>query len=308
MRHWAVMYHVHSRVSMDDRSETEAAMANMTTVHMGEARVTLINAGDMRLILARELEVPEELWRPKYAELFERADICPSLSVYIEHQGAKVLVDANDYRATMEPDSQYALPDYSPPPAIPDQLASLGVQPEDITHMVITHAHWDHFAGTTLPTDGGYAPTYPQARYYLGAADWSDAETQTALRDATSLEARTLGVLHERGMLHLVEGPEQITEGIDILPAPGETPGHQVVRVHSGGETLYIVGDAFHHPIEVEHPDWMVGWADPAIMLATRRWLLQDALDEHALLTAAHIASVSHIIRADDGSLRWSAV
>jgi len=301
------MYHVYSLVSMDV-SKMEAVMQDMTTVRVGEARVTLINAGDMRLILARELEVPEELWRPKYADLFERPDVCPSLSVYIEHQGATVLVDANDYRATMEPDSQYALPDYTPPPSIPDQLASLGVQPVDITHMVITHAHWDHFAGTTLPTNGGYAPTYPQARHYLGVADWTDAEMQTALQDSTSLEARTLGALHERGMLHLVEGPEQIAEGIDILPAPGETAGHQVVRVQSAGETLYILGDAFHHPIEVEHPDWMVGWADAEIMLATRRWLLQDALAENALLTAAHIATLGRVAHADTGGLRWSAV
>jgi glyoxylase-like metal-dependent hydrolase (beta-lactamase superfamily II) len=300
------MYHVHSRVC-EDVNETEAAMPDMTTVRVGDARVTLLNAGDMRLLLSQELEVPEALWRPQYADLFEQPDVCPSLSVYIEHQGDRVLVDANDYRATMTPDSQYALPDYTPPPPIPDQLANLGVQPEDITHMVITHAHWDHYAGATTPVDSGYAPTYPQARYYLGAADWTDAEMQTALQDSTSLEARTLSVLQERGMLHLVAGPEQIAEGIDILPAPGETPGHQIVRVRSAGETLYIVGDVFHHPIEVAHPDWMVGWADARVMLATRNWLLQEALDEQALLTAAHIATLGRITRADGGGLRWSS-
>ena len=283
-------------------------MQDMTTLRVGDARVTLLNAGDMRLLLSQELDVPEALWRPQYADLFERPGVCPSLSVSIELGGVRVLVDANDYRATMTPDSQYALPDYTPPPAIPDQLASLGVQPDDIAHMVITHAHWDHFAGVTSPADGGYIPTYPQARYYLGAADWTDAEMQTALQDQTSLEARTLGMLHERGMLHLVEGPLQIAEGIDILPAPGETPGHQIVRVRSAGETLYIVGDLFHHAIEVEHPDWMVGWADAATMLATRRWLLADALAENALLTAAHIANFGRITRADDGGLRWGDV
>jgi glyoxylase-like metal-dependent hydrolase (beta-lactamase superfamily II) len=279
-----------------------------TTVRIGDARVTLLNAGDMRLVLSRELDVPEALWRPQYADLFERLDVCPSLSVYIEHQGAKVLVDANDYRATMTPDSEYALPDYTPPPDIPAQLASLGVQPEDIAHMVITHAHWDHYAGVTAPAGEGYTPTYPYARYYLGSADWADGEMQSALQDSTSLEARTLGVLQRQGVLHLVETPTQIAEGIDILPAPGETPGHQIVRVQSAGETLYIVGDAFHHAIEVEHPDWMVGWADSEVMLATRRWLLREALDEHALLTAAHIATLGRITPADDGSLRWGGV
>lgn len=282
-------------------------MPDMTTVRVGEARVTMLNAGDMRLLLSQELAVPEALWRPRYADLFEQPGVCPSLSIYIEQPGARVLVDANDYRATMTPDSQYALAGYSPPPPIPAQLASLGAQPEDITAMIITHAHWDHYAGATSPTAGRYAPTFPRARYYLGAADWKDNETQTALQDQASLEARTLGVLHERGMLRLVEAPEQIAEGIDILPAPGETPGHQIVRVRSAGETLYIVGDLFHHAIEVEHPDWMVGWADAEVMLATRRWLMDDALADRALLIAAHIASPGRLERAADG-LRWRDV
>jgi glyoxylase-like metal-dependent hydrolase (beta-lactamase superfamily II) len=285
----------------------EAAMVNVMTLRVGKARVSFLNAGDMRLILARELDVPESLWRPLYGEMFETPDICPSLSVYIEHPDARVLVDINDYRGTMTPDSEYALDDYTPPPPIPDQLASLGVQPEDITHVVITHAHWDHFAGVTSPTSDGHAPTFPQAPIYLGAADWNDTETQAALEDTTSLEARTLGVLHALGMLRLVNAPERLAEGIEILPAPGETPGHQIVRIQSAGETVYIVGDLFHHTVEVEHPDWMVGWADAATMRATREWLLRDALASDALLVAAHIAAPGHIERAGDG-LRWNDV
>lgn len=282
-------------------------MQDVATMRVGEARVTILNAGDMRLLLSRELEVPEALWRPQYADLFERPGVCPSLSIYIEYQDVRALVDINDYRATMTPDSQYALAGYTPPPPIPAQLASLGARPEDITHVVITHAHWDHYAGTTLPVEVGYAPTFPRARYYLGAADWVDAEVQTALQDQTSLEARTLGVLHQGDMLHLVEQPETIGEGIEILPARGETPGHQIVRVRSAGETLYIVGDLFHHAIEVKHPDWMVGWADAATMQTTRHRVLQDALADHALLIASHIATPGRITRAGDGFL-WSEV
>ncbi len=281
-------------------------MRNMRAARVGAAQITMLNAGDMRLRLAEEMAVSESVWRPQYTELFDQPGVCPSLSVYIEYQDARILVDANDYRATMTPDSSYALDGYTPPPAIPAQLASLGVRPEDITHMVITHAHWDHYAGATTPTDSGeYAPTYPRARYYLGAADWMDAEVQTALQDQTSLEARTLGVLHERGLLQHVKTRESIADGIDILPAPGETPGHQIVRVHSEGETLYVLGDLFHHAIEIEHPEWMVTWADAESMRATRRWLMRDAVAERALLIAAHIAAPGRIERAGE-DLRWS--
>lgn len=283
-------------------------MPDTRTICVGEARVALLNAGDMRLILARELDVPEALWRPAYGDLFETPSVCPSLSVYIDHGDARVLVDINDYRGTMTPDSEYALDGYTPPPPIPEQLASLGVQPEDITHVVITHTHWDHFAGVTSPDGaGGYTATFPQARVHLGASDWEDAEMRTALQDANSLEARTLGVVHEQGRLRLVSGIEQLTEGIAILPAPGETPGHQIVRIQSAGETVYIVGDLFHHAVEIAHPDWMVGWADAATMRATRDWLLRDALASDALLVAAHIAAPGRIAR-DGDSLRWNDV
>lgn len=280
-------------------------MPEHTTLSIGAARVTLLNAGNMGVRLADEYAVPEAAWRPHYADLFERLSILPSLSVYVDLHGVRVLVDANDYRATVTPESPYALTGYTAPPPLPAQLARLGVQPEDVQHVVITHAHWDHYAGTTAATAAGAAaPTFPKARYYLGAADWMDADVQRALQDPASLEARTLGVLRQQGLLHLVAEHEHLAEGIDILPAPGETPGHQVVRVQSAGDTLFIMGDLLHHAIEVAHPDWMVSWADAETMRETRRSLLQDALARRAALVAAHIATVGRIERDGDG-LRW---
>lgn len=272
---------------------------------IGAARVVALNAGDLRFHLAEEMAVPEDVWRPQYADLFEPVGVCPSLSVYVELGETRLLVDADDYRACVTPGSEYALTDYTPPPDIPTQLAAIGVQPDTITHVVITHAHWDHFAGMTTPTADGVAPTFPRARYYLGGADWREGEMQTALSDPTSLESRTVGALHAQGALHLVEGHETLADGIEVIPAPGETPGHLIVRVQSQGETLYIIGDLLHASIEVEHPDWMVTWADPASMIETRRWFLRDALDEQALVIAAHFAAPGRIERAGDG-MRWA--
>ncbi|HKV83760.1 MAG TPA: MBL fold metallo-hydrolase, partial [Ktedonobacterales bacterium] len=264
-------------------------MRTSGTLQVGAARVTILNAGDLVLRLADEMAVPEAIWRPKYAAVFDQRRLFPSQSVYIAHPAGGALVDINDYPATVAPDSPYLPPDYTPPPGVLSQLATLGVRPDDIQHVVITHAHWDHFAGTTRRAVDEYAPSFPHARHYLGAADWENAETQAALREPDSLEARTLGTLHARGLLELVNGGRVIADGVEIRHAPGESPGHQVARVHSEGQTLYVLGDLFHDPIEVEHPEWMVTWADPETMLATRRAIMTDALAENALLVAAHI-------------------
>src|SRR5512146_101509 len=138
-----------------------------TTFQIGDARVVALNAGNMRLHLVEEMAVPEEVWRPTCADLFEQVGTCPSLSVYIERGDTRALVDIGDYRATVTPDSGYALADYTPPPPITEQLASLGVKPEDITQVIITHAHWDHYAGVMTLGVAGPAPTFPHARYYL---------------------------------------------------------------------------------------------------------------------------------------------
>ena len=276
-------------------------------MRVGAARVTIVNAGMMTLRLADEFAVPESEWRPAYAEIFDHRRLYPSLSALIELEGARVLVDANDYRATVTEDSEYHVPNYTPPPAIADQFAGLGTPPDAVSHVVITHAHWDHFAGLTRTQDGAVTPTFPNARVYLGSADWSDAETQASLADPASLEARTLGALHARGLLTLVSGDQTIAPDIDLLAAPGETAGHQIVRVQSNGETLYVLGDLLHSEVEVERPDWMVTWAMPETMRASRQRLLENALAERALLVAAHIGSVGRLERAGNG-LRWAPV
>jgi glyoxylase-like metal-dependent hydrolase (beta-lactamase superfamily II) len=279
-------------------------METPRTLRVGAAQVSILNAGDLQLRLASEFATPEELWRPQYTDVFDVPALFPSLSALIQLDGVTALVDTNDYQATITPDTEYFIPGYTPPPSIATQLASMGVAPEMVDQLIITHAHWDHFAGVTRAGGNGYEPVYPRARVYLGQADWEDAETQTALANPDSLEARTLGAVNARGLLQFVSDTREIAPGITIIPAPGETPGHQIVRIHSGGETIYLLGDLIHHPVEIEHPDWMVTWATPAAMLASRQRLIADALAENALLIAAHIAFPGRLERTETGA-RW---
>ena len=62
-------------------------MSENTTFALGSAQVTPLNAGDMRVRLADEYAVPEEVWRQGYADLFDQPSILPSLSVYVDQSG-----------------------------------------------------------------------------------------------------------------------------------------------------------------------------------------------------------------------------
>ncbi len=266
-------------------------MTNSTprTISLGEATITVINVGNMILKLAKVMNVPESEWRPRYSSAFEKPLPFPSQCIHIALAGASILVDANNYAVAVPPGSPYLPPGYQPPPSLLDQLLEKGIRPQDITHLVITHAHFDHYVGITTKRDGKYLPTFPNARCYLGRADWDDPEMQKSLQNSDSIDSRTFGVLHQHSLLELVEENRKLTPAVQIIAAPGESPGHQLVRVHSNGQTLYCLGDLYHHSIEVEQPTWMATWANPDTNISSRHALVEAALSEDALLVAAHM-------------------
>ncbi|HJT54868.1 MAG TPA: MBL fold metallo-hydrolase [Ktedonobacteraceae bacterium] len=273
------------------------------TIQLGTAAITIINAGDLMFRLSEVMNIPESEWRPRYAAEFETPLTFPSQSMHIAIPGASILVDAGDYAVAIALNTPYVPPNYSPPPGLIAQLYEKGIAPEDITHIVITHLHFDHYSGVTIERNGQYVPAFPHARCFVGRADWEDPDTQEALKDPDSLESRTIGVLHAAGLLELVDGDFDVLPNVRVLAAPGESPGHQIVRVHSEGQMLYCLGDLYHDPVEIEHPAWMAQWANVDATLASRRRLVEAALAENALLVPAHM-SPGRLERTAEG-VRW---
>jgi glyoxylase-like metal-dependent hydrolase (beta-lactamase superfamily II) len=288
------------------------------TLRLGSASVTVMNVGDIQEHMV--LDVPEDERFPGYQALYEQPEQFPFQCVHIALPGASVMVDPTDYAASLA-GFPFAPPsNYTPPPDLMAQLRAGGIEPAAVTHVVVTHAHFDHYNGITVERDGARAPTFPNARCFAGRADWDSAEGQQTLREEA---ASTMSELFQRDMVTLVEGDcdllvassgadnaqdeTQDTARVCLIATPGESPGHLVVRVQSGGQTLYCVGDLFHHSVEAERPTWRVRWADAQAILASRRALLDAALAEDAYLVAAHIAGIGRLQRTASGAT-WVTV
>ena len=275
---------------------------NMTQkISVGATSMSVINLGDLSFSLKDTLQVPESEWRPKYGSLFETKLSFPSQSVYVSHEDSSILVDAGEYSVFASEGEEYVDKGYIPPPGLPEQLLGLGVDSAQITDVVITHAHLDHFAGATTSRGGDLVPTFPNARYYLGRGDWDWPDLRKSLSDPSSNEAKTLGVLDRLGALDFVIGERELAPGVRIISAPGESPGHQVLKVQSEGQTAYCVGDLFHHSAEVENPEWMASWCDKPTNLRSRRAIIESAIEEDAVVVAAHMPP-GRIHRAGSGA------
>jgi len=276
---------------------------NAQFFRLGAADVTLINVGNSQGSLAEMLELPRDQWPERYVSALEKPAVLPIQCVHIALPQVTLLVDAG---AAVPQTSPYAIPGEPASPSLLEQLECLGLSLAKIDHVVFTHAHFDHLSGALVTTDGQPVPAFPNARYHLGQLDAKSEAIKEHLEQTLPGE-NPLPVLQQHGQLDLVGGRTTLAEGVTVLPTPGETPGHQALRVASEGETLYCLGDLYHHVLEVEYPGWFASWCDPESMQASRQNVNDVALDEGAFLIATHIPGVGRLERTDEG-LRWVTI
>ncbi|MDF3016850.1 MAG: fold metallo-hydrolase [Thermomicrobiales bacterium] len=257
------------------------------TRQVGGAIVTTVSEGG--LLWPPRFPVSESEWRQAMPEADADGRVWLGLNVIIIHLGeALIVVDPgmDDPDSAWQRERPRVWPDWTVTrtPGLAAALAELAIAPEDVTHVVITHPHGDHYPGVVVDCAGELTPRFPRARHFLGRADWEgNPRRVTPGSDLDRLE-----LIDCLGLLELVNDEQEIVPGVTIVPAPGESPGHCVVRLESVGEVFYVLGDIVHHACEVEHPHWGPPHADPDTLAAARERIFPTIARERALLATAH--------------------
>ena len=189
-----------------------------------------------------------------------------------------------------------------------EELASVGVHPEEVDFVLCTHLHVDHVGWNTKLLDGRWVPTFPNAKYIfsrnefeLWAARYEKGETVPV---PLVYEDSVLPNV-EAGQAIIVEDTHQIDDGMWLEPAPGHTPGHVMLNLKSGEETALMSGDVIHHPLQLIRPEWSSrACEDPHLSAVSRTKMLERVADTNTLLCPAHFGSptMGHVIsHATDG-------
>jgi len=123
-----------------------------------------------------------------------------------------------------------------------EKIKNLGVQPENIGAVLITHLHGDHFG--SLQKDG--KAVFPNAKIYLSARELEYFTKTNINQGAVSalVPYASQIVTFEPGGIG--QNNREIIQGITPIAAYGHTPGHTIFQIESGGEKLLIIGDLLH--------------------------------------------------------------
>ncbi|GAA1917524.1 N-acyl homoserine lactonase family protein [Microbacterium aoyamense] len=123
-------------------------------------------------------------------------------------------------------------------------LQRMGVEPEEVQHVILSHMHFDHVGNIHL---------FPNATFYMGRAEF---EYWTGpFRDNTAFswtvedrEVRQVEALKEEGRLVLVDDSAEIgTTGVRVTCFPGHTPGSLVTEIDHPDGTVVLASDTMHY-------------------------------------------------------------
>jgi glyoxylase-like metal-dependent hydrolase (beta-lactamase superfamily II) len=174
-----------------------------------------------------------------------------------------------------------------------EALESNGIPPSSVTDAIATHLHFDHAGGYTYyDGDGHPRLVMPDARHHIQRKQW-EAALDPNEKDRASFFEENFRPIEESGRLHLVDGEVELYPGVTLIPTGGHTPGHQVVLVDGGGESLLYCGDLIPLASHVNLPYIMSYDHYPLETLEEKKRMLGRAADEGWILFFEHDPAIA---------------
>lgn len=195
-------------------------------------------------------------------------------------------------------------------------LRAVGINMADIDTIILTHIHPDHVGGN-LTDDGD--PIFPNAQYlvsdpeyefWLNEPDLSSLQLPDHIKEAMITFAEEQMRPLDDTLDRLPNESTEIVPGIQTIPAPGHTPGHVAIEVHSRNETLLHLVDLVFLPIHIERPEWYTAFdLDPETVVKSRQRLLKRATEKGSLVMAHHFPAPGlGRVRATKTGYEWVPV
>jgi N-acyl homoserine lactone hydrolase len=159
----------------------------------------------------------------------------PVFSALIFHEQGVILIDTGlnpdglqDPEQAWGPRAKIVQPRITAADDIRYRLKELGLKPNDVKMVILTHMHWDHTGGLRFFT---HCPVLVQK-----------AEHRFAYQPDSFVAAQYMqNHLAFPVNFRLLEGDQVILPGVSVIKTPGHTPGHQSILVQLPSGTTYIL-------------------------------------------------------------------
>lgn len=258
-----------------------------------------LKIGDLQVYLIQDSEIPLEtsLLDNKYLEdpkSFEtkKDSVCVPINTFlIKTPGRIVLVDTGSGVNPDEKDSGKLI----------QQLKEIGIEPNDIDIILITHFHFDHISGLT---DNEGNPIFTNSTLYVSKVEsdyWmTDLSIIPESQHSRALKYQDIFSPYiSNNKYQTFLSFENIADDILAVPAFGHTIGHTVFTFTSKEEELWCIGDLIHFDeFQFKYPKLSVTFdINPQMAINSRLELFKRAVEKEAVIAASHLSGLFKITR-----------
>lgn len=188
--------------------------------------------------------VPKPLWSKAYNPGDEVNRIpMAAASVLVQWDDKAMLIDTgNGHKLDEKLQKIYAID--TTRGTLEHSLQAVGLTTDSITHVLLTHMHFDHVGGATKFQGGEVVPTFTNARYLVQREqlEWA---LQPSDKDKASYMPPNYMPLINNSVLDAVDGDVELFPGVSVHRVYGHTKAMQIVQISDGGETFTFCADLF---------------------------------------------------------------
>lgn len=189
-----------------------------------------------------------------------------------------------------------------------ERLAKVGIQPDDINMVLLTHLHTDHVGWNTVKQDEQWVPTFKNAIYYAAQKDLEFFFKPQGASRKMLFEDSILPLIANNQLKVIPHTGQQLTDYIRFEPTPGHCDGHMAIRFISDHNELLFTGDIMHNELQVSYSDVSSTFClNAELANTTRKKILHDAVVNKTVLFPAHFrdSSAGQVLEDSDGKRVW---
>lgn len=234
--------------------------------------------------------VPKNLWAKAYPHVDEQNRIAMAArALLIRGEGKTIVVDAGcGHKMGEKLESIYKVDNTQY--TLLNGLVEHGVKPDDVTHFIYTHLHFDHAGGSTVLDDSGnVVPMFVNARHYVQKDHLAWAENPTD-KDRASFMPENWRPVAERELLETLDGDGELFPGIEVRTMNGHTRAMQMVIVRDDNGGLVYPADLTPTTAHISYP-YIMGYDNyPLTTLEEKKAFLPEAFERNWIFCFEHDA------------------
>ncbi|WP_026690711.1 YtnP family quorum-quenching lactonase [Alteribacter aurantiacus] len=257
----------------------------MEQLEVGQVKITWLNGGVTHMDGGAMFGVvPKPLWEKKYP-VNERNQIeLRTDPMLLQVNGKNILVETGIGNGKFN-DKQKRNFGIEQESKVRVSLDELGLTPNDIHIVLMTHMHFDHASGTSEWIGEELVSVFPNAVYYVNETEWEELKAPNIRSKATYYKENWQAI--ESQVQTYKEEVEPIT-GVRLIHTGGHSDGHAILKLESEGEKAVHMADTM--PTHAHrNPLWVLAYDDyPMNTISAKQAHIAKALEENAWFLFYH--------------------